>query len=84
MDAQWRIQLLGELRATILRSADVPDGVKLDAVGDIDTIQGQLEKRHPDSTVVNAVWKGIERAANLAGAAERAARIASVLGPLAA
>ncbi len=55
-------QALGTLRDQVTQSNELTDGQKLDIVTDIDSIQDQLAKPKPNKSVVELLWKGIEKA----------------------
>lgn len=74
--AQALADLKGELRA----SDRINEQTKVDAIGDIDSIQSQLAKAEPNKSVISSLWKGIEGAARLAGLVERAMSVAGHLG----
>jgi hypothetical protein len=60
---QEAAQALSDLRIAVLNSKELNDETKLEVVTDIDSIQDQLAKPNPNKSVIQTLWKGIERAA---------------------
>lgn len=73
---------LDELKRQIVQSEQLPDGEKLNAAIDIETIKDQLAKPTPDPVVVGSLWNRVERAAALAGLAEFAGTVGQLVAPL--
>ena len=72
-------QALAELKESIKTSSNLTEPQKVDAIGDIDSIQSQLAKPEPSKSVVSTLWTGVEKAAGLAGLAEKVVKIGRVL-----
>jgi hypothetical protein len=71
---------LEQLQQAVLKSGELSDRQKLDALADIGTIRSQITKSEPDKTIVDSVWRALGRLADvttIAGAL-------STLGPLVA
>lgn len=60
---QEAAQKLSELRNAVAKADELSDEVKLEIVTDIDSIQDQLAKPKPNSTVVQTLWDSIQKAA---------------------
>jgi hypothetical protein len=73
---------LTELRTLLLGSDKISDDDRLEAVADIDSLQGQLQKPHPLAEIARSLWTSIERIAIAAGFIEAAERVSQALGPL--
>ena len=54
----------------------------MELVVDVDTLQTQLARPAPDRNVVSRLWEGINRAASVAGLAEAAAKVGTLVGVL--
>jgi hypothetical protein len=74
-------QALAELKEGIKTSAKLTEPQKVDAIGDIDSIQSQLAKPEPSKSVLSTRWCGVEEAAKLAGLADKVVRIGRFLSP---
>jgi predicted transcriptional regulator len=59
-------EALAELREAITRSEE-PEANKMSLVADIDTIQSQLAKPHPNRSIVTAAWEAVKGAASIHG-----------------
>jgi len=75
-------QALAELKQALKTSSSLTEPQKVDVVGDIDSIQSQLAKPEPNKLVVSTLWSGVEKAANIAGVADKVARIGGYLSTL--
>jgi hypothetical protein len=75
-------KLLSELRDTVARDQKVPDGEKLSTLSDIDSLSAQLQKPSPNAGVIKMLWKGIEGASAIGGAATLIHQAAIHLAPL--
>lgn len=73
---------LTELRALIATSQELSDEERLNAVADIDSLQGQLQKPQPNASVVQGLWAGVQGIAAIGGFVDLAARVSAMLGPL--
>jgi hypothetical protein len=72
-------QALAELKEGIKISAKLTESQKVDAIGDIDSIQSQLAKPEPNKSVLSMLWSGVEKAAKMAGLADKIVRIGHFL-----
>jgi len=83
-----RFQALGEslseLRQAIKTSARLDETQKMELVVDVDTLQTQLARPTPNRELVSRLWKGINRAASVAGLAEAAAKVGGLIAGLVA
>lgn len=52
---------LSELEKSIEKSNSLSDEEKINTLGDLATIQGQLAKTKPDKNIIRRVWAGIEQ-----------------------
>ncbi len=81
-----RFEALGEsladLRSAIKKSDKLEETQKMDLVVDVDTLQSQLAKSTPDHNLISRLWEGINRAAAIAGLADVAAKVGSLLASL--
>ena len=75
-------QALADLKEELRCSERIDERTKMEVIGDIDSIQSQLAKREPNTSVVSSLWKNIERVTNLAGLLESATSVATQLGTL--
>jgi hypothetical protein len=73
---------LGELRALLLAADNLSDEVRLNAVADIDSLQGQLQKPDPAREVIRSLWASVERIATVSGFVDAAEKVSTALGPL--
>lgn len=74
--------VLTELRTAILEGPGLTETDRLNAVTDLDSIRGQLQKPEPDAHLIKRLWANVERAATLGGAVELADRAREALAPL--
>jgi hypothetical protein len=73
---------LADLRKAIKESSKLSEPEKIDLVVDVDTFQTQLGRTTPNRELISRLWEGINRAASLAGLAEVAAKVGSLLSGL--
>ena len=71
-------QSLAELRSAITTS-QAPESTKLEFVADIDTIQSQLAKPAPNSTIIRSAWEVVKGAAAINGCTALVAKVAGLL-----
>ncbi len=64
------------MREQAKASANLSEEQKIDVVADIDSIQDQLAKAHPDKSVVGMLWSHVEK---IAVGADLAGAVATVL-----
>lgn len=74
-------QSLADLKEALRGSPNLAEDRKVDAIGDIDSIQSQLAKPKPNKTVISTLWRGIETTALLAGLGEQLAKVTGFLLP---
>jgi hypothetical protein len=55
---------------------------KLDLVADIESLEAQLQKPTPQKSVIQALWSGIEKAAEVGGVIELVHRASELIQPL--
>lgn len=72
---------LVDLRTAVLESADVSEATKLDVVADIESIESQLAKVHPNKSVIRGAWEGLKGLDTVLGLADKIAKVAGLLGP---
>ncbi|HEV3297996.1 MAG TPA: hypothetical protein VG055_00040 [Planctomycetaceae bacterium] len=72
-------QGLADLKEAVKGSTRLTESEKVDVVGDIDSIQGQLAKAEPNKSVISALWSGIEKAAKVAGLAANVVKVGNCL-----
>ena len=84
VNAQFKAlgESLGELRKAIKESNKLTEPEKVDLVVDVDTLQTQLGRTAPNRQLISQLWKGINRAASLAGLAEIAAKVGGFVSGL--
>lgn len=70
---------LSSLRDAVKNSDTLDEGEKLSLVIDIDTMQTQLASPTPDPSVVASLWEKINRAAAVAGLADAALKVGSLI-----
>jgi len=75
-------QALSELRHAISNSTSISDTEKLDVVTDIDSIQDQLAKPQPNGSVIQILWRNIEKVAAIGSLAELLSKAGSYISPL--
>ena len=73
------IDKLTELQQKISESNELDLEQKQDIVADIDSIKAQLSKPNPAIKVIKALWAPIAAAADIAGASQLAAAVATAL-----
>jgi hypothetical protein len=73
-------QELATLEEAIRKHPTLDDRTKLDSVSDIESLQGQLAKNHPDRKVLELLWANISEVAAGIGLVELAARIGLAIG----
>lgn len=71
-------QSLSELRNAIT-SSNVAESKKLELVADIDTIQSQLAKPEPNSTIIKSAWEIVKGAAAINGCTVLVTKVAGLL-----
>ncbi len=70
-----------DLREIIVAS-NLPEGEKMEAAADIETIQAQLAKPAPNAGVIAAAWASLRAAATVEGATQLVHHVGTLLGPL--
>jgi hypothetical protein len=73
---------LNELKSEFQNNATIDDEQKLDVVADVDTLQAQLQKPQPNSTIIGLLWSGIEQAGKVAGILTVIEKVRSYIQPL--
>jgi hypothetical protein len=71
-------QSLAELRDAIANS-DVPEGLKMSAVADIETIQSQLAKAEPNRGIIESAWEAVKGAATIGGCSALVVKVAALI-----
>lgn len=71
---------LVELKKAVIRGA-LSESQKLDAVADIDSIQSQLAKTSPNTTVIKGAWEGLKTLETVVGLTEKVAKVAALIAP---
>lgn len=61
---------LNSLKDAIKSTNELSEEEKLDMVVDVDSIQDQLAKQHPNKSVIQTLFSGLEKLANISGAIE--------------
>jgi hypothetical protein len=81
VNAQFRDlgQGLVELREAITKS-DAAEADKMSLVADIETIQSQLAKPEPNTSIVRVAWEAVRGAAAISGCAELVHKVAALIG----
>jgi hypothetical protein len=84
VDAKFQAlgESLADLREAIKESNKISEPEKVDLVVDVDTLQTQLGRRTPNRELISQLWKGIDRAAALAGLADVAAKVGNFVSGL--
>lgn len=75
-------EALAELKEAFKLSSSLTEQQKVDAVGDIDSIQSQLAKPQPNKSVVSMLWAGIENAAKVAGLTDKLIQVGEHLSTI--
>jgi len=70
---------LVELKNAVLNNDSLTELQKLDAVADIDSIESQLAKAEPNTTVIRGAWEGLKKLDTVMGLAEKISKLASLL-----
>lgn len=73
---------LVELKEAILKAKELAEEDKVNIISDIDSIESQLAKSKPNSSVIKAAWEGIKELDTLAGVGEKVVRAAGMLAGL--
>jgi hypothetical protein len=73
---------LNELKSEFQNNATINDEQKLAVVADVDTLQAQLQKPQPNSTIIGLLWSGIEKAGKVAGILTVIEKVRSYIQPL--
>lgn len=73
---------LDELKSAISLTNDISNQEKLNATADIDTLQAQLQKPSPNSSIISQLWNAIEVSVTVADFAELMQRISGLIEPL--
>lgn len=73
---------LVELRRLILTAEAISEEDRLNAVADIDSLQGQLQRPNPRADIVRSLWGTIRAVATAGGFVNAAERVSEALGPL--
>jgi hypothetical protein len=73
---------LDELRSLLLSADSLGDADRLNAIADIDSLQGELQKPSPTKEIVKSLWGTISAMATAAGFLDAAQRVADSLGPV--
>ena len=71
-------QALVELRNAITESA-VQENQKMGFVADIDTIESQLAKPKPNTTIITAAWDAVKGAAAINGCSALVGKVAGLI-----
>lgn len=75
-------QELAELKEELRESPELGEAEKVAAIGDIDSIQSQLAKPEPNSSVITTLWEGVAKACKLVELGERVAKIGAYLATM--
>ncbi|MBN8550381.1 MAG: hypothetical protein J0M12_13795 [Deltaproteobacteria bacterium] len=70
-----------DLKQALLKSENLTEVQKLDAVADIDSVESQLAKSSPNSAIVKGAWEGIKKLDTVAGLTEKIFKLGALLGP---
>lgn len=73
---------LADLRSLLLSAESIGEVDRLNAVADIDSLQGQLQKPSPTMVIVKSLWASVTAIATTAGFFDAAQRVSDSLGPL--
>lgn len=73
---------LTELRSQLLSAESIAEEDRLNAVADIDSLQGQLQKPSPAKEIVKSLWASVTAIATAAGFLDAAQKVSDSLGPL--
>lgn len=71
-------EALEELRRELPRT-DLPEEVKKDATADLETIQQQLAKEQPDTSIVARAWGGVEKVVTVGTLADLGAKVGHLI-----
>ena len=74
-------EALADLR-TAIASSSLDESQKMDLVADIDSMQSQLAKPHPDRTVLGTLWTGVQSMATLTGLADAISKVVPLISGL--
>lgn len=71
---------LEELDLVIAESPDLSDEQKLDAAGDLTAIRGQIAKKNPNRTIIEAAWKSLKASTAHSSVADFAESLGDFIG----
>lgn len=75
-------RMLSELEKAVAECAKLENEQKLDVLADVSTIQSQLSKPKPNTSLIKSVWQSIEKTVTAAGFGELIYRIAQFISQL--
>ena len=75
---------LVELKQAVLESKAISEAQKLEVVSDIDSIQSQLAKERPNSTVIGGAWETVKKLDTVLGLTEKVGKVAALIAPFVA
>lgn len=78
------VELLGQLSENLQKSNSLSAEQKLEAANNIDTIKSQVISPKPNAQIIKLAWQTVSAAANIAGAADLASKIAQLISVLSA
>lgn len=73
------VENLKELKKSLMTSSALSDDQKADVLVEVQSMTSQLRKTNPDPAVTKSLWRGIEKAANVAGLTQASVAIGAAL-----
>jgi hypothetical protein len=70
------------LKEAVKKETGLSEESKLEIVSDIETIQGQLSKPNPNKSVVQMMWRSIEKVVTVGSLADVVQKAAGYIGQL--
>jgi hypothetical protein len=70
---------LDDLDKAIAQSKELSDEQKLDAAGDLSTIQTQIAKKNPNHGIIKTAWESLQVIATVTSVAEAVAKVGSLI-----
>lgn len=73
---------LSDMRTAVLAEPELGNQQRLEVVADLESLQAQLQKPRPDTSVIRTLWSGLEKAAAVGGVVDLVRRVGELIRPL--
>lgn len=73
---------LSDMRTAALAEPELGNQQRLEVVADLESLQAQLQKPRPDTSVIRTLWSGLEKAAAVGGVVDLVRRVGELIRPL--